>query len=136
MKFTIESTFYLPVFRQRTIDAASLYDACQQAIDDDEWGDATKDHDSSGPTFITGAWSGTDAAYSGTALTVPDEFAGDAARQAREIAVLQDALGALLDAMDPLVNARRPGTTALRGAVATARRLSAAPDRTDLFTRR
>ena len=36
-KFTVESTYHLPVYRHRTYDAATPADACRKAIGDDDW---------------------------------------------------------------------------------------------------
>ncbi len=72
--FTIETTYHLPVFRQRTIDAPSVEDACRQAIEDDDWDNARRDYESAGETFVTGVWLGAEAAYRGTPTPVPSQF--------------------------------------------------------------
>lgn len=71
-KFTIESTYRLPVYRHRTYEAATLDEACRMAIEDDEWEGAKEDYETSGPTYITGAWIGEDTAYEGDSLPIPD----------------------------------------------------------------
>lgn len=73
-KFTIESTYRLPVYRIRTYEAPTVEDACRLAVDDDDWEGAKDDHDTSGPTYITGAWEGENAAYSGPAAAVPADM--------------------------------------------------------------
>jgi len=73
-KFTIETTYRLPVYRQRTHDAATLAEACRHAVEDNDWDDAKKDYDSSGETYVSGAWEGVDSAYRGPALPVPGQF--------------------------------------------------------------
>jgi len=73
-KFTIETTFRLPVYRQRTYEADSFAEACQRAIEDDDWSAQKHDYDSSGPTHVTGAWEGAGTAYAAPALPIPGQF--------------------------------------------------------------
>ena len=73
-KYTVETTYRLPVYRQRTYDAATPTDAWRPAIDDEGWGDAKEDVETSGETYITGIWEGADAAYTGPTVDVPTEF--------------------------------------------------------------
>lgn len=73
--FTIETTYHLPVFRQRTYTAGTLEDACPLAIGDHGWGDAKEDVETSGETYVTGIWSGADTAYPGKLPTFPPSFA-------------------------------------------------------------
>jgi len=72
--YTVETTYHLPVFRHRTYSADTLEDACRAAIEDEGWGDAKEDVDTSGETYVTGIWEGADAAYRGTAIPVPSRF--------------------------------------------------------------
>ena len=72
--FTIETTYRLPVFRQRTYTADSLDAACDQAIADADWSDQKEDFETSGPTYVTGAWKGADAAYKGEVFAIPRAF--------------------------------------------------------------
>jgi hypothetical protein len=81
-KFTIETTYRLPVYRQRTYDADTLEDACRLAVEDDDWSGQKEDSESSGETYVTGAWAGEDVAYRGAAVTVPSEFDEKPRRQA------------------------------------------------------
>lgn len=74
-KFTIETTYRLPVYRHRTYEAATVEEACRMALEDQDWESAEKDYDSSGPEHITGAWKGADSAYGGEALPVPHHMA-------------------------------------------------------------
>ena len=69
--FTIETTYRLPVYRHRTYEAASIDEACRLAVDDDDWSDEKHDHESAGETYVTGIWSGENAAYSGAAQPIP-----------------------------------------------------------------
>ena len=72
--FTIETTYRLPVYRQRTYEADTLDQACDLAIADEGWDDEKSDVETSGDTYVTGAWEGRDAAYSGRALDIPSQF--------------------------------------------------------------
>ena len=72
--FTIEATYRVPVYRQRTYEADTVEQACRLAIEDDDWSDQKEDFESSGDTYITGAWPGADSAYRVTAAPVPSQF--------------------------------------------------------------
>lgn len=86
--FTIESTYRLPVYRHRTYEAASLTEACRLAIEDDDWETETRDYESAGETYVTGAWEGRDCAYSGPSLPVPAHFDETVQRKADHFEVL------------------------------------------------
>lgn len=87
-KFTVETTYRLPVFRQHTYDTASLEEACQQAVEDDDWSDQKEDSDSAGATYVSAAWPGKDTAYRVSPLTIPSEFAEKMHRQAEHFETL------------------------------------------------
>ena len=72
--FTIETTYHLPIYRQRTYEAETLDQACDLAIADEGWDDNRSDVETSGDTYVTGAWEGRDAAYSGPRLAFPSRF--------------------------------------------------------------
>jgi hypothetical protein len=72
--FTIESTYRLPVYRQRSYEAQTLAAACALAITDEGWDDEKSDVETSGDTYVTGTWEGRDAAYRGRALSIPAQF--------------------------------------------------------------
>jgi hypothetical protein len=55
-RFTIETTYRLPVYRQRTYEAETIEQACRLAIEDDDWPEQKEDYDCSGDTYVTGAW--------------------------------------------------------------------------------
>jgi hypothetical protein len=57
-RFTIETTYRLPVYRQRSYEAETCEEACRLAITDDDWSEQKEDYDSSGETYVTGAWPG------------------------------------------------------------------------------
>ena len=67
-RFTIEATYRLPVYRQRSYEAETLEEACRLAVEDDDWSEQKEDYESSGETYVTGAWPGEDTAYRIAAL--------------------------------------------------------------------
>ena len=81
-KYTIETTYRLPVFRHKTIEAPSVEEACRLAIEDDDWENVRRDYESAGETFVTGIWQGADAAYRGTAELLPSQFTEAVQRKA------------------------------------------------------
>ncbi|RTM09668.1 MAG: hypothetical protein EKK31_05340 [Hyphomicrobiales bacterium] len=96
--YTVETTYHLPVYRQRSYKAATPEQACRLAIDDDRWGDAKEDVDTSSETYVTGIWKGRSAAYSGPEVPVPDAFGETVQRKAE----LFDNLVAILREPRPL----------------------------------
>ncbi len=71
--YTIETTYRLPCYRQRTFEAPSLEAACRLALQDEDWDSDNCDYETVGETYITGAWM-SPAAYSGPTIRVPDCF--------------------------------------------------------------
>lgn len=69
-QFTIEMTFDVPHYRQKTYEAATLEEALAQAKADDDWDHQIADYDCCGPERVTGAWEG-DTAYRGKDLLAP-----------------------------------------------------------------
>jgi hypothetical protein len=96
--FTIETTYRLPVYRQRTYEAETIEQACQLAIEDDDWSEQNEDYDCSGDTYVTGAWPGEDTAYSITSLAVPSQFGEDVQRKADHFETLLGILKVLAHA--------------------------------------
>ncbi|MGY4403514.1 hypothetical protein [Bradyrhizobium sp. USDA 3315] len=86
--FTIETTYRLPIYRQRTYDAETLDQACDLAIADEGWDDNRSDVEKSGATFVTGVWEGRDAAYIGAALPIPSRFYEQVERKASHFELL------------------------------------------------
>jgi len=86
--FTIETTYRLPVYRQRSYEAETLDAACALAIADEGWDDEKSDVETSGDTYVTCAWEGRDAAYSGRALPIPSQFAESIQCKAEHFEVL------------------------------------------------
>ena len=72
--FTIETTYRLPVYRQQTYEAATMEEACSLAVDDDDWSEEKCDYESAGETYVTGIWSGENAAYCGAAQPIPSHY--------------------------------------------------------------
>lgn len=71
--FTIESSHHLPIYRHKAIEAETVEEACQRAIEDDDWSTGKSDHDSVGETYVSGIWLGRDA-YQGEPLPIPSQF--------------------------------------------------------------
>jgi hypothetical protein len=86
--FTIETTYRLPVYRQQTYEAATMEEACLLAVDDDEWSDEKRDYESAGETYVTGIWSGENAAYTGAAQPIPAHYVETPQRIALHLEVL------------------------------------------------
>ncbi len=98
--FTIETTYQLPVSRTRTYEADSLEAACRLAVDDDGWGGAEEDVDSSGETYVSGIWEGSDCAYTGRSLPVPSQFDETVQRKADHFEILLGLVKVLIGAGD------------------------------------
>jgi len=86
--FTIETTYRLPVYRQQTYEAATMEEACRLAVDDDDWSEEKRDYESAGKTYVTGIWSGENAAYSGAAQPIPSHYVETPRRIALHFEVL------------------------------------------------
>jgi hypothetical protein len=80
-KFTIETQYMLPVYRHQTIEADTLEEACQIAVEDDDWTDAKECYDGSGEIHVSGVWEG-ERAYNDTPLVIPDEFLSEDEKKA------------------------------------------------------
>ena len=98
--FTIESTYHLPIFRQRTYDVETIDQACHLAIEDSDWSGEKADVESSGDTYVTGVWPGADAAYQGPAAPVPSQFRETIQRKADHFEALLGILKVLAHAPD------------------------------------
>jgi hypothetical protein len=90
--FTVESTYRLPIYRHRSYEAATPAEACQLALNDDDWSDTREDRDSAGETHVTGIWKGRDSAYRAAPCPVPAQFRETTQRKADHF----DAMLALL----------------------------------------
>ena len=100
-KFTIETTYHLPVYRQRTYEALSIAEACRRAVEDDDWDDAKKDYESSGATYVSGAWEGAGSAYRGPVSPVPGHFEDANQRKADHFEPMLGMLKILAHTDDP-----------------------------------
>ena len=74
--FAIETTYQLPVYRQRSYAAATVAEACRNAVADDDWSGERHDYEAAGKAYVTGIWSGADGAYRGEPVLVPSQFCG------------------------------------------------------------
>jgi hypothetical protein len=99
-KFTVECTYRIPVYRQRSYEADTVEDACQRAVEDDDWSNQKEDYESAGATYVSGAWPGEDTAYRVTAIAVPSEFEEALRRQADHFETLLGILKILAHAGD------------------------------------
>lgn len=86
--YTIETTYRVPLYKQRTYDAATPAEACRRAIEDDDWSNDKLDYECAGETYVTGIWLGADAAYSGTSVSIPLHFDETIQRKAAHFEVL------------------------------------------------
>lgn len=85
--FTIETTHRLPVYRQRSYEAASLAEACRLAVADDDWDNEKQDFEAA-ETYVTGIWEGPDTAYKGATALVPSHYRETVQRKADHFEVL------------------------------------------------
>lgn len=103
--WTIETTYRLPVFRHKTYEAETLAQACRLAIEDDDWDDEKRDYESAGEVYVTGIWSGPDAAYSDASQSIPLHYTERHQRIVQHFEVLLGLVKVLakpdLDSPDP-----------------------------------
>ena len=87
--FTIEATYRIPIYRQRSYEADTLAEACRLAIEDDDWEGQKEDYEAAGETYVTGAWAAGDVSpYSVPALAFPSHFGESVQRKAEHFEVL------------------------------------------------
>ena len=86
--YTVETTYRVPVYRQRTYHAATPAEACRPAIEDDDWSNDKLDYEAAGETYVTGISLGADAAYSAETVPVPSHFDETIQRKAAHFEVL------------------------------------------------
>ena len=86
--FTVESTYRIPIYRQRSYEAATLAEACRLAIEDDDWEGQKEDCESAGETYVTGSWPGEVTPYSVPTLSIPPRFGEALQRKAEHFEVL------------------------------------------------
>lgn len=98
--FTIEATYRIPIYRQRSYEADTLAEACRLAIEDDDWEGQKEDYETAGETYVTGAWAGDVSPYSVPALAVPSHFGESVQRKAEHFEVLLGLLKVFAHAPD------------------------------------
>lgn len=86
--YKIETTYHLPVYRQRSYEADTLEEACRAAIADEGWDDGEEDVDTSGETYVSGIWEGAHAAYGAASIPVPSQFDEVTQRRSRHFEIL------------------------------------------------
>ncbi|MCA1868293.1 hypothetical protein HW571_21695 [Agrobacterium genomosp. 3] len=94
--YKIETTYHLPVYRQRSYEADTLEEACRAAVADKGWEDGEEDVDTSGETYVSGIWDGANASYAGASIPVPSQFDDVTQRRARHFEILLGLLKILL----------------------------------------
>ncbi len=98
--FTIEATYRIPIYRQRSYEADTLAEACRLAIEDDDWEGQKEDYETAGETYVTGAWAGDVSPHSVPALAVPSHFGESVQRKAEHFEVLLGLLKVFVHAPD------------------------------------
>jgi hypothetical protein len=127
--FTIETTYRLPIYRQRTYEAETLEKACALAVADEGWEGEKSDVETSGETYVTGAWEGRDAAHRGRVLAIPSQFDEQIQRKADHFEVLLGLLKVFAHAPDAEPTDGPFWRERLEGAIAKAEAIIAgAPD--------
>ena len=51
--YVIERQYLLPIYQRLVVEADALEEACQKAVDHDDWEDSVEDGDSARPTTIS-----------------------------------------------------------------------------------
>lgn len=97
--FTVETTYCVPNYRQRSFTTERVEQACRLAIDDDDWSGEIPDCENAGATYVTGIWEGKRAAYSGPVVSIPGAFA-DAVRL--KLDLFDELLAVLREAAKPM----------------------------------
>lgn len=72
--FMVETTYKLPVYRERVYEASSPEHACLRAVLDTNWEDEKADIEASERTFVSGVWEGAVEADPARALPIPEKF--------------------------------------------------------------
>ncbi|MER9615513.1 hypothetical protein [Mesorhizobium sp. M0207] len=87
-RFTIETTYHLPIFRHAMYSADTPEVACRLAIEDDDWSGQREDCESLGETHVTGIWESAGPAYRGQAIPVPAHFGEAVQRKAAQFELM------------------------------------------------
>ncbi|MBP2449815.1 hypothetical protein [Rhizobium leguminosarum] len=86
--YTIETTYRMPYYQHRNVDADTVEEACRRAVEDGDWFGELPDYENPGQTYVTAIWHGENAAYAGHAVTVPDQFDDTIQRKAEMLDTL------------------------------------------------
>jgi hypothetical protein len=86
--FTIETTYRIPVYRQRRYEAPTLAEACRIAIEDDDWEGSKEDYECAGETYVSEVVSVTLEPYCVEPQQVPSQFGETIQRKADHFAEL------------------------------------------------
>jgi hypothetical protein len=109
-----------------------MEEACRLAIDDDDWSDEKRDYESVGETYVSGIWSGENAAYSGAAQPIPSHYAEAPQRIALHLEVLLGLVKVLASQSDTEQLDRASGSSVRSRRLPRRRQYSPAPaNRTD-----
>lgn len=81
-RFTIETTYRLPIYRHRTYEGQTVEAACRLALEDDDWNGEKQDYETAGQTYVTGIGPGENAAYKTNAIPVSTAFEDSLQRKA------------------------------------------------------
>jgi hypothetical protein len=86
--YTIETTIRRPFYKHRVYEAATLDDACRQALQDDDWEGEKLDDETAGEPYVTGIWTGEDAAYKNASLPIPTNGHASGEHKMQEVDLL------------------------------------------------
>ena len=87
-RYTVETTIRRPFYKHRVYEAATLEDACRQALQDDDWEGEKLDDETAGEPYVTGIWIGEDAAYKSASLPIPTNGHASGEHKMQEVDLL------------------------------------------------
>ena len=79
---------FRPFYKHRVYEAATLDDACRQALQDDDWEGEKLDDETAGEPYVTGIWTGEDAAYKSASLPIPTNGHASGEHKMQEVDLL------------------------------------------------
>jgi hypothetical protein len=86
--YTVETTIRRPFYKHRVYEAATPEDACRQALQDDDWEGEKLDDETAGEPYVTGVWTGEDAAYKSASLPIPTNGHASGEHKMQEVDLL------------------------------------------------
>jgi hypothetical protein len=86
--YTVETTIRRPFYKHRIYEAATPEAACRQALQDDDWEGEKLDEETAGEPYVTGVWTGEDAAYKSASLPIPTNGHASSERKLQEVDLL------------------------------------------------